>query len=575
MWYLKVAMSNSEKPFWGSPPSRRVASRNIPPLPAIFVILAAAVQAGELPAPAPGEAGSFRVTVRVGGEALNAVRPLIFGDNIEWTHHGMGLWRAGEKDLDEELVNELRAAGVTHLRYPGGTLSDYFRWSSAVGEERKPIPNPFDAGKTQYPTFGPAEFMALCRRLGIPGTITLNAGTGTPEEAAGWVKYFREQGFPVTAFAIGNEIHMAGKGEPIHKTPEEYADFFLRAKEAIERVAPGTKLGAIGLHDTGMFPLSKHPDWMEKVLGRIGGRIDFLDIHSGYAPAIRSPGPDPRTETYGDDDFARCFLAAPVYVERNIAATKADLERLVPGGGGKIEIHMTEYGPLVYPTAKDRAMDDASWNRSLAGALYQACLFNVLLREPRIASANHLPLCQDVFGALIGIRGGPGGRKIWRNSVFHVFRMYAAMAGRDACACEVRSPAFSTRAMGIVPSLADVSLVDAGAYRSRDGKEMALFLINRDLKREASVDVRPGFARFAVESITTLAAPSYRAENGPEGKGTVAPAARKGPGEIAAESFAVVLSKHSLTVIEFRSAGEGRAFFKNFLKSFRALNSWR
>jgi len=235
---------------------------------------------------------TFKAAVQITDWVLNTVNPLIFGDNIEWVNNGMGLWLPDKKELHAELVEELRAGGVTHLRYPGGTLSDFFDWSKAVGSERTAIPNPFaePKGAPQYPNFGPDEFMALCRRLTIPGTITLNAGSnGSPEQAASWVKYCRDRDFPVTGFTVGNEIYMAKTfGEPIpnmpiDKTPQQYVEMVLRFKNAIEQVAPGTKLGVIGLHDTGAIKMNHYPDWMEVVLGRLTGKIDFIDVHCGYA----------------------------------------------------------------------------------------------------------------------------------------------------------------------------------------------------------------------------------------------------------------------------------------------------
>ena len=232
---------------------------------AAFGALAAIPGSTAAEAPIPPN-GSYHATVHITDRVLNTVKSLLFGDNIEWTNDGMGFWLPKEQTFDEKLIEEVLAAGVTHLRYPGGTLSDYFDWSKAIGGQRQPIPNPFAKGKPEDPRFGPAEFMALCRKLNIPGTITLNAGTAKPENAAAWVKYFRDHGFPVTAFAVGNEIYMAKAVEPIAKTPEQYIAFYLKCREAIEKVAPGTPLGIIGLHDTGAFSLSQHPDWMEKVL---------------------------------------------------------------------------------------------------------------------------------------------------------------------------------------------------------------------------------------------------------------------------------------------------------------------
>ncbi len=492
-------------------------------------------------------AETYIATVRVTDSVVNTVKPLLFGDNIEWTNDGMGFWLAKEKRLDEKLIAEVRAAGVTHLRYPGGTLSDYFDWTKAIGDERQPIPNPFAKGKPEDPRFGPGEFIDLCRRLDIPGTITLNAGTAKPEDAAGWVKYFLDQGFPVTAFAVGNEIYMAKPPEPIVKTPEQYIDYYLRCREAIDKVAPGTKLGVIGLHDTGEFSLSQHKDWMEKILCALGDKISFIDVHNGYAPVARVVPGDPKARVEPDDEFAACLLGASVYVEENLRATKADLAKYAPCGGKNIEIHVTEYGPLVYPLGILQASEELPWNRSLAGALYQACLFNVFAREPQLTSANHLPLHQDVFGALVGVHSTLFfGQKNWRNIVFHVFQMYSRMGGREVLDVEVQSPVYSTRAIGIVPCLRDVPFLDAAAYRTRDGQKLTLFLVNRDVRRAATVTLDLGKAAWRAGAMTTLKADSYKAENGPSQPDKVVPITSD-----LHDFTSVQLSKHSLLRIDF------------------------
>ena len=498
----------------------------------------------QVPVPA---ADSYSATVRITDRVLNTVKLQLFGDNIEWTNDGMGFWLPKENRFDEKLVEEVRAAGVTHLRYPGGSLSDYFDWSKAVGSRRQPIPNPFANGRLEEPRFGPAEFIALCRKLNIPGTITLNAGTGKPEDAAGWVKYCRDQGFPVTAFAVGNEIYMAKPPEPIVKSPEQYIDFYLKCKAAIEKVARGTRLGIIGLHDTGAFSLNRHKDWMEKVLRALGDKIAFVDLHNGYAPVARLVLGDPGAKAGTDDEFAACFLAAPVYIRENLEVTKADLARYAPGGGTNVEIHVTEYGPLVYPVRPQKLAEDMPWNRSLAGALYQACLFNVFAREPKLTSANHLPLHQDVFGALVGVHATLFfGQTHWRNIVFYVFQMYSKMAGREVLAAEVESPVYSTSAVGIVPKLENVPYLDVGAYRTTDGKRLALFFINRDVHRIAAVKLDLGSPLWRAESLTTLSADSYKAENGPSKPDRVVPVTTA-----CREAASVNVPRHSLLRIDF------------------------
>lgn len=312
-------------------------------------------------------------------------------------------------------------------------------------------------------------------------------------------------------------------------------------------------MGAVGLLDTGAFHLNKHPTWLKEVFSGIGNRMDFIALHNGYAPAMRNSGFGPQVKRYSDDEFAACLLGASVYVRDNLAATKALLEQHAPDKGKKIDFQITEYGPLVYPLDPAHATEDLLWNRSLAGALYQACLFNVFLREPKVTSANHLPSVQDVFGALIGIRGARPQRKNWRNIVFYVFQKYAQMAGRETLDTAVDAPTYDSPSMGLVPALKNVPLIDAGAYRTKDGKRLALFLINRDVKRTAEVTLDPGFTPSQFASVTTLSADSYLAENTPENPDRIQPKSlliRSAAIQTLAGNM-IRLPRHSLTIVEF------------------------
>jgi alpha-N-arabinofuranosidase len=44
-------------------------------------------------------------------------------------------------------------------------------------------------GIPEYNQFGTDEFLEYCRLIGAEPQIALNLGSGTPQEAAGWVRY--------------------------------------------------------------------------------------------------------------------------------------------------------------------------------------------------------------------------------------------------------------------------------------------------------------------------------------------------------------------------------------------------
>ncbi|HEX2658795.1 MAG TPA: hypothetical protein VHU40_11005, partial [Polyangia bacterium] len=89
----------------------------------------------------------------------------------------------------------LKAAGVTSLRYPGGSYADLYHWELHTGT---PTPAAGFGGNGVYidkaANFG--QFVKLLDRMGAHAFITVNygmdsagTGPGLPEEAAAWVAY--------------------------------------------------------------------------------------------------------------------------------------------------------------------------------------------------------------------------------------------------------------------------------------------------------------------------------------------------------------------------------------------------
>src|SRR5947207_8196880 len=109
--------------------------------------------------------------------------------------------------LDAPVPNLLKQAGVTMLRFPGGSTSDVYHWqthSTTAGTGAYVNPNDtFDA------------FMGVANSVGAQPIITVNYGSnpqGTagadPAEAAAWVNYANKtKGYGVKYWEIGNEIY--------------------------------------------------------------------------------------------------------------------------------------------------------------------------------------------------------------------------------------------------------------------------------------------------------------------------------------------------------------------------------
>src|SRR5262249_56098476 len=107
-------------------------------------------------APAPCGAGETCIDVDTTA-TKHTISPLLFGDNVEWFQDADHLWDPASSAPRPEQLAILQTLGITLLRYPGGTLSDFFHWKEAVGPvgARTPQLDPFSSPATTKPTQPP------------------------------------------------------------------------------------------------------------------------------------------------------------------------------------------------------------------------------------------------------------------------------------------------------------------------------------------------------------------------------------------------------------------------------------
>jgi alpha-L-arabinofuranosidase len=135
--------------------------------------------------------------------------------------------------------------------------------------------------------------MATAKKVGAQPILTANYGSGTPKEAADWVKYANvDKGYGVKYWEIGNEVYGNGhygngKGwetdNHADKSPKEYGKNLVAYSKAMKAVDPKVKIGAV-LTTPGFWPdAEKAPgdtaDWNNTVLSIAGRSIDFVIVH--------------------------------------------------------------------------------------------------------------------------------------------------------------------------------------------------------------------------------------------------------------------------------------------------------
>jgi alpha-L-arabinofuranosidase len=125
--------------------------------------------------PAAASAQNATVTVNT-GTVVRTVDDRMFGINaVIWDPH------AGTP----QTVSLLNDAGVRTVRIPGGSLSDEYHWRLNKSIDRE---NPTQNNSWTWWS-GMHNFAALITGLNAQAFVTVNYGSGTPEEAAAWVAY--------------------------------------------------------------------------------------------------------------------------------------------------------------------------------------------------------------------------------------------------------------------------------------------------------------------------------------------------------------------------------------------------
>ncbi len=165
-----------------------------------------------------------------------------FGQFAEHLGHGIyeGVWVGpgspipSTHGIRNDVVTALRALKVPNVRWPGGCFADEYHWRKGVGPQRVIGLNPNWGGVIEPNSFGTHEFMDFLDQIGAEAYVSINVGSGTPQEAAEWLEYLttaqpttlaKERGanghpapYKVGYLGIGNESWDCGG----NMTPDYY-----------------------------------------------------------------------------------------------------------------------------------------------------------------------------------------------------------------------------------------------------------------------------------------------------------------------------------------------------------------
>ncbi|MBK8794051.1 MAG: hypothetical protein IPN59_13220 [Holophaga sp.] len=198
---------------------------------------------------------------------------------------------AGEDGCRQDVLEALRRQRYTAMRYPGGNFASGYHWLDGIGpRSQRPVVRELAWQSLESNQFGTEEYLALCQKMGWTPMLTVNLGTGTPEEARNWVEYCNApagsrfanlraaNGSPdphgVKLWCLGNE--MDGPWQLGHVPAEQYAIRAQQAGKMMKDVDKSLELVACGSCSTGM---KTYMEWDRVVLEYLGEMADYISLH--------------------------------------------------------------------------------------------------------------------------------------------------------------------------------------------------------------------------------------------------------------------------------------------------------
>ena len=201
--------------------------------------------------------------------------------------------------LDTDFVALTKALAPKTLRFPGGTVGNFYHWEPGGFFESEMAStlnaklnkrNKDNYVKLQERRNGKIafdDFMELCDTLHITPVVVVNLWTGSPEESATWVRYAKNKGYEITHWELGNEYYLPHYLNK-YRTVESYIAEAKKHASAMKAVNPDIKVSVcatpLGFHKEGWLVKRQQRIWDEG----LAADSSFYDAYTVHAYAYKA-----------------------------------------------------------------------------------------------------------------------------------------------------------------------------------------------------------------------------------------------------------------------------------------------
>ena len=480
----------------------------------------------------------------------------LFGQFAEHLGHGVyeGIWVGPDskspntRGIRNDVVAALKALKVPDVRWPGGCFADEYHWRKGIGPQRTVTLNPNWGGVIESDTFGTHEFMDFLDQIGAEAYLSVNVGSGTPQEAAEWLEYLTTaqpttlaieraaNGHPapykVAFLGIGNESWDCGG----NMTPDYYLSQLKIYSRFVRNFNPAQQdkqqMLKIAVGPGGSE--SRWTEWTDAIMKAYQSHtwswdMNGLSMHSytvvKWPPSYASVG-------FGETEYAQ-ILKSTLEMNDLIAKHSAIMDKYDPQK--KVALVVDEWGGWYAPLPGSTPGFLVQQN-SLRDAILAALNLNIFAQHAdRVRMANIAQMINVLQAMILTDK-----EKMVLTPTYYVYKMYVPF--QDATFVPVTFDAGTYTHDGIT-----LPRGDAIAAKDKAGK-LWLAITNVDPNQSAELEVSLAGINAKSAAGETLTAPKVDSVNTFDAPNTVVPkpiSAKAQDGKLTLE-----LAPKSVTVIE-------------------------
>jgi alpha-N-arabinofuranosidase len=444
-----------------------------------------------------------------------------------------GIYEPGHKTADKDgfrgdVMDLVRDLNLPIVRYPGGNFVSNYDWEDGIGpRDKRPARLDLAWKTTETNEVGTDEFIKWCRKAGTEPMLAVNLGTRGFTEALALLEYCNHPGgsywsdlrrkngakdpHNVRVWCLGNE--MDGPWQMNHRTAYEYGRIANEVGRGMKVFDKSLELIACGSSNAQM---PTYASWEAEVLTECFDNVDYISLHTYW--------------DNWDNDYLN-FVAKSVPLDRYIHTVGGIIDYVKAKKRSKHNVHISFDEWNVWYHSRKQGVSDGegvNWRKAppiledaydFDDVILVGCALNTFIRRSDRVRIACIAQLVNVIAPIMTENGGSA----WKQTIYYPL-YFASKYGRgDALNVAVDVPTYDVKVAD------DVPYVDVAAVRSRDGKRLTLFVVNRHPDEDVTLDVGlAGFKATAIADHMMIAHPDPHATNTARHPDRVKPARGKG-----------------------------------------------